>query len=284
MATVPVWVNGLATSLVEVADRGFQYGDGLFETFLVHRGIPIFWQAHLERLRRGCMRLGLPFPEPELLRREAEMACAAKAQGALKLQLTRGRGGRGYALPVQVEPTRVFSLHPLPGRLKEIQQQGVRIRLCRTRLGINPALAGIKHCNRLEQVLARREWDDASIYEGLMCDGEGYLVEATMTNVFWRRAQALLTPRLDRCGVAGIVRAWVIERAAEWGIGVQEVRVGPEALAEAEEVFLTNSVIGVVPVVEVVGRLSGSRCVWPIGSFAVRLQAKWVQCLAEAAR
>lgn len=282
MAAVPVWVNGLATSLVDVADRGFQYGDGLFETFLVHLGRPVFWQAHLKRLERGCTRLGFPFPAPELLRREAEMACAGQAQGVLKLQLTRGRGGRGYALPAQVEPTRVVSLYPLPARLKEIRQQGVRVCLCRTRLGINPDLAGIKHCNRLEQVLARSEWEDASVYEGLMCDVEGLLVEGTMTNLFWRQAETLLTPKLDRCGVAGIVRAWVIERAFEWGLPVQEVQVGPEALAEAEEVFLTNSVIGVVPVVEVVGRLSGSRCTWPIGSFAIRLQRQWVRCLMEA--
>lgn len=283
MAKVPVWVNGLATSLVSVADRGFQYGDGLFETFLVHCGIPVFWQAHLERLQRGCMRLGLPCPAPELLRREAEMACAAQTQAVLKLQLTRGRGGRGYAPPAQVEPTRVFSLHPLPEQLEEIKQQGVRARLCRTRLGINPALAGVKHCNRLEQVLARREWDDASVYEGLMCDVEGFLVEGTMTNLFWCQSETLLTPRLDRCGVAGIVRAWVIERAAEWGLKVEEVRVGLEALAGAEEVFLTNSVIGVVPVVEVAARLSEGQYAWPIGPVTLHLQAQWRQCLQEVA-
>ncbi len=282
MATGPVWVNGRATSLVEVDDRGFQYGDGLFETVLVQRSLPVFWQAHLGRLRRGCMRLGLPFPAPELLRREAEMACADQAQAVLKLQLTRGRGGRGYALPAQVEPTRVFSLHPVLAQLKEIQQQGVQVRMCRTRLGINPALAGIKHCNRLEQVLARREWSDPSVYEGLMCDVEGFLVEGTMTNLFWRQAQTLVTPRVDRCGVAGIVRAWVMEQAAEWGLPVEEVQVGPEALAEAEEVFLTNSVVGVVPVIEAVDLPGKKRVRWPIGTVTVRLQERWQQSLEEA--
>lgn len=275
MAEVPVWVNGLFTSLVEATDRGFQYGDGLFETFLVQHGIPVFWRAHLERLQEGCVRLGLPVLDPDLLRREAEVACVA-SQGVLKLVVTRGVGGRGYTPPAQAEPTRVFSFHPLPADLEEIKQ-GVRVRWCRTRLGINPALAGIKHCNRLEQVLARGEWNDPCVYEGLLCDAEGFLVEGTMTNLFWYRKRTLYTPKLDRCGVAGIARAWVLRRADEWGLAVQEVRARPAALEEAEEVFLTNSVIGLVPVVALAGRR------WPVGCLAVRLQARWQQSVAEAA-
>ncbi|MCX8049387.1 MAG: aminodeoxychorismate lyase [Methylohalobius sp.] len=277
MAEASVWVNGRATSHVEVADRGFQYGDGLFETFLVHCGVPVFWQAHLERLKRGCERLGILFPDPDRLRQEAEVICAAREQGVLKLALTRGIGGRGYAPPKEAKPTQVFSFHSLPANLPQIQR-GVKVRACRTHLGINPDLAGIKHLNRLEQVLARREWDDPSIYEGLMCDWEGWLVEGIMTNLFWRRDGILFTPRLDRCGVAGIARAWVLERAAEWGIEMQEVRVGPRALAEAEEVFLTNSVVGIVPVVELV---NGGR--WAVGPLVIRLQDRWQRSLTEAA-
>ncbi|GAB6067537.1 aminodeoxychorismate lyase [Methylothermus subterraneus] len=275
MAKAPVWVNGLPTSKVEVADRGFQYGDGLFETLLLQRGVPHLWSAHLRRLRRGCARLRLAFPDPDLLRREAEGACLAE-QGVLKLILTRGVGGRGYAPSKASEPTRVFSFHPMPADLKALKE-GVEARWCRTRLSINPALAGIKHLNRLEQILARSEWDDPAVYEGLMCDVQGFVVEGTKTNVFWRRAQTLYTPKLDRCGVAGIARAWVVAKALAWGMAVEEVRARPSALLEGEEVFLTNSVIGPVPVVALADRR------WPVGLVTARLQASWQRSLAEAA-
>ncbi len=274
MGQAQVWVNGLPAAQVEALDRGFQYGDGLFETFLLQRGVPLFWQAHLERLRLGCIRLKLPLPNLDLLRREVEQACRA-GEGVLKLIVSRGLGARGYAPPKVPEPTRVVSLHPLPSRLAEIQC-GVKARFCRTCLGINPALAGIKHLNRLEQVLARAEWDNPSVYEGLMCDSEGFVVEGTMSNLFWRRGKKLFTPKLDRCGVRGIVRDWVIARALAWGFAVEKVRARPWVLAEAEEIFLTNSVIGVVPVVA----LAEQR--FAVGPLAEKLKACWQQTLAEA--
>ncbi|WP_022948766.1 aminodeoxychorismate lyase [Methylohalobius crimeensis] len=277
--TSSVWINGRPHRWVDAADRGFQYGDGLFETFRIHRGVPLFWQRHMDRLRRGCERLDLPFPSSELLRREADTACMGLPEGVLKFQLTRGSGGRGYTPPQETQPTRVWRLHPLPDGLEELRKRGARVRLCHTRLGINPALAGIKHCNRLEQVLARKEWNDPSVYEGLMCDGEGFLVEGTLSNVFWRRSGVLITPRVDRCGVAGVVRAWVLDRARQWNAAVKEVRARPEVLAEAEEVFLTNSVIGVIPVVAGVDRpVRGS---WPVGSFTARLMSDWKRCLVQ---
>jgi 4-amino-4-deoxychorismate lyase len=273
MGQARVWVNGLATTQVEALDRGFQYGDGLFETFLLQRGVPLFWQAHLRRLRLGCIKLRLPLPDLDLLRREVEQACCAE-EGVLKLILSRGLSARGYAPPKAPTLTRVISLHPLPAGLEEIQR-GVKARFCRTCLGINPALAGIKHLNRLEQVLARAEWDDPLVYEGLMCDSEGFVVEGTMSNLFWRRGKKLFTPKLDRCGVRGIVRDWVVARALEWGFAVEKVRARPGVLAEAEELFLTNSVIGVVPVVA----LADQR--FAVGPLTTRLQACWQQTLAE---
>ncbi len=267
--TASVWINGRPGRWIDVFDRGFQYGDGLFETFLIRNGTPVLWEAHMARLRRGCERLALPMPDPGLLYDEALRACAGVEAGVLKLQVTRGGGGRGYAPPREVEATRVFSRHALPPALSVWRQDGVRVRLCRTRLGINPALAGIKHCNRLEQVLARLEWNDPAVHEGLMCDGEGFLVEATMSNVFWVRDSVVFTPGVDRCGVAGVVRDWVMHRLQAWGTTVRTVRVKPTVLVQAEEVFLTNSVIGIVPVVA----WEDGR--WPVGPVTRRLQEAW---------
>lgn len=266
----PVWIDGRRGDSVSVCDRGFQYGDGLFETFLIRDQRPCLWEAHLARLRLGCERLGIPLPAPETLWREALAACRGAAAGVLKLQLTRGCGGRGYVPPADARPTRVFSLHPLPTGLEERRRLGVAVRLCRTPLGINPVLAGLKHCNRLEQVLARREWSDPDIYEGLMCDTEGQLVEGVMTNLFWREGERVLTPRLDRCGVAGVVRRWVMDHLQDWGVQVLEVRAHPQALLQAQEVFLTNSVIGIVPVI----RWQDARN-WPVGETTRRLQMVW---------
>jgi 4-amino-4-deoxychorismate lyase len=124
----------------------------------------------------------------------------------------------------------------------------VRVRLCRTRLGINPDLAGLKTLNRLESVLARAEWRDERIWEGLMRDVEGGVVCGTMSNVFLRRGSTLMTPALDRCGVAGVMRRWVLEQARDLRLRVWQGRLPVEAFRDAEEVFMTNAVAGVVPV------------------------------------
>jgi len=138
----------------------------------------------------------------------------------------------------------VLSLHPLPAG-----PAGARtVRLCRTRLGINPDLAGLKTLNRLESVMARAEWRDERIWDGLMRDVEGSIVCGTMSNVFLRRGSTLMTPALDRCGVAGIMRRWVLEQAADLHLAVWQGRLPIEAFRDAEEVFMTNAVQGIVPV------------------------------------
>lgn len=239
-----VLVNGEPVSRVEVADRGFQYGDGVFTTLPVTRGVPLFLDRHLARLERDCHRLLLPRPEPALLIREVRALCAARPEGVLKIQLTRGVGGRGYRCPEPAIGTRVLAIHPPPDYPPGLSEQGVAARICRTRLGINPALAGIKHMNRLEQILARAEWPLGEVREGLMLDAEGYAVEGTMTNLFLVSNGVLSTPKLDACGVAGVMRGLVMEFAHP----VEERRVALDEVYAADELFLTNSVIGLWPI------------------------------------
>jgi 4-amino-4-deoxychorismate lyase len=252
-------VNGIATSRVEAADRGFQYGDGVFTTIAVRQGIPVFLSRHLARLERDCRRLSIPFPDSETLTREARLLCTSQPEGVLKIQITRGLGGRGYRPPEPAVPTRVLGIHPPPDYPPELARDGVEVRLCRTRLGIGPGLAGIKHLNRLEQILAQMEWPLGEIREGLMLDSEGHVTEGTMTNLFLVRQGVLMTPRLDLCGVAGVMRGLVLEYAVEAGRRVEETRVGLDDLAAADEAFLTNSIIGVWPIRRIEQRI------YPVG-------------------
>jgi 4-amino-4-deoxychorismate lyase len=266
---VTVLVNGAPTSCVDASDRGFQYGDGVFTTLPVRQGVPMFLPLHLARLERDCGRLSIPFPGRDVLLQDACILCKTRPDGVLKIQITRGIGGRGYRPPEQSVPTRVLGIHPPPDYPPELWTEGVEVRFCRTRLGINPSLAGVKHLNRLEQILARMEWPMGEIREGLMLDMDGRVTEGTMTNLFAARGGVLFTPKLDLCGVVGIMRALVCEGAGELGLAVEETRITPDELYAADELFLTNSVIGVWPVCRLEGRI------FPVGQ-ATRELSRWL--------
>jgi 4-amino-4-deoxychorismate lyase len=240
-----VLVNGVEHDAVSVDDRGLHYGDGLFETIAVRNGTPRHWQRHWSRLQRGAQRLTIPVP-PEI-EHESHRVCAGVDRAVLKIILTRGNGGRGYAVNDNTFPTRIVRLLSWRDRPADWPRDGVALRLCRTKLAHNPLLAGIKHLNRLEQVLARAEWRD-DFAEGLMCGAEGEIIEGTMSNVFLVRHGALVTPDLALCGVEGVMRSLVLDAARRLGHAVQVRRVTQDDLAQAEEVFLTNSLIGIWPV------------------------------------
>ncbi|WP_367027218.1 aminodeoxychorismate lyase [Methylococcus sp. ANG] len=248
-----VLVNGRPSECVDVRDRGFQYGDGVFTTLRVSGGKAMLWSRHLGRLADACSRLGIRYPGDEALAADLRLLGSEAAEGVIKIQITRGIGGRGYRPVADGEPTRVVSLHPAPEFPRAYYRSGVSVTRCRTPLGINTALAGIKHTNRLEQVLGRGEWTD-EFQEGLMCDTEGFLVEGTMSNVFLVKAGRLETPLIDRCGVNGVMRRLVLEIARSQGVEVRERRVRLEELASADEVFLTNCVIGIWPVARLADR------------------------------
>lgn len=241
-------VNGREQGVVGIADRGLLYGDGLFETIAVRRQAPCRWSAHLARLNRGADRLRIPRVDPTLLRSEAQALLAGVDHGVLRLTLTRGQGGRGYRPPANPTPTRILALYPSPAIPDEPAIRGVALTFCRARLGDNPLLAGIKHLNRLEQVLARAEWDDPGIIDGLMTDSRGYVICGTMTNLFLVQNDGLITPRLARCGVAGTVRELVSDRALALGIPLIERDIRTEELHRARGLFVTNALFGLLPV------------------------------------
>jgi 4-amino-4-deoxychorismate lyase len=258
-------VNGVPDGRIAPNDRGFTLGDGVFETIAVVAGTPCHWQTHLQRLVRGCERLGLPTPAARVLAEEARSAItdasdAGDADGVLRITLSRGPGGRGYARPAMLEPTRVVSFTALIDGLPT--GRAVAVRTCDLRLALQPRLAGIKHLGRLEQILARAEWTDDGIAEGLMYDTDGFLVEATAANVFLVQDETLRTPRLDRCGVAGIRRSCVLAAAERIGLPVEIGRITAADLDRADEVFLTSSVAGIRRITCIDGRDCRSQWCW----------------------
>lgn len=202
------------------------------------------WRDHYRKLQEDCQALGLACPHEQALIADIERILSAQPECVVKIIVTRGQGGRGYALPACAAPSRVVASFPLPEPPPGCDEHGIRVRWCATRLADQPALAGVKHLNRLENVLARREWGDPAIAEGLMCDGAGNVVEATMSNVFILENDRLVTPALDRCGVAGVQRARLIGLARSICSGCEIGRISPERLLAAEQVYLVNSVIG----------------------------------------
>jgi len=247
------WVNGQAGALVDVSERALHYGDGLFETIRIRRSAPEFLKRHIKRLMAGCERLKFPPMDWSLVGHELEELSARHDDAVLKLILSRRSAGRGYGPCSDQAVTRIASVQPLPAWPANPAHSGIRVRICDARLAAQPLLSGIKHLNRLEQVLARAEWDDPAIAEGLMLSDTDRLVEGTMSNVFILSNQVLITPDLSNCGVAGVMRSVILDLAESLGIDTEIRSVSLEEVKTAGEVLVCNSLISIWPVVSIDG-------------------------------
>ncbi|WP_448106763.1 aminodeoxychorismate lyase [Pseudomonas azerbaijanoccidentalis] len=259
------WVDGQPADALSLKDRGLAYGDGLFETIAVRDGSPVLLNRHLSRLAEGCSRLRIA-TDHELIRNEVLAYAAALGDGVLKLILTRGDGLRGYAPDPAAQTRRILQGNPPAAYPAVHGERGIRLFPCATRLSSQPLLAGLKHLNRLEQVIARSEWQDADHAEGLMLDHAGRVIEGVFSNLFLVRDGVLVTADLKRCGVAGVMRAELLFQAESLGIPVQIADIPLEQLQWADEVFVCNSVYGVWPV-HACAALS-----WPVGPLTRKLQ------------
>lgn len=247
----PALVNGAFTETLNVADRGLQFGDGLFETMLLQRGQAQLLDLHLERLLEGARRLHIDLSrervEQDLQRYLRD--CASTDSAVLKVIVTRGESSRGYRPPLNAQTTLILRLYDHRSLSNKQRTTGVALRTCQMRLARNPAMAGIKHLNRLEQVLARAEWNDPDIFEGLMLDSNEHIVAGTMSNVFLSKDAVLSTPSLKLCGINGVIRRYIIESLApQLGIPVTQKTLRNDDLAQADEVFICNSLIHIAPV------------------------------------
>lgn len=246
-----ILINGQTESRIEVLDRGLQYGDGLFETLAYRNNKIEFLEQHLQRLYTDSQRLNISLSESDLakIHQELDFVCQnLQDEAVIKLIVTRGVGGRGYFAGQDLSPTRIISSHTLPSYPQYFPQSGITVRFCQHRLSENAILAGIKHLNRLDQVLGRNEWSDKTIAEGLMFDQHDNLIEGTMSNIFLVKSGNLLTPKLNLSGVAGVIRTTIIRLASENGLTVIEQTLSKSDLIEANEVFVCNSVNGIWPV------------------------------------
>ncbi|MGB0450029.1 MAG: aminodeoxychorismate lyase [Porticoccaceae bacterium] len=269
----PTTINGVEADSLPVADRGTNYGHGLFETMLLSAGEIPLWQCHSSRLMADAPALGLSISKDILDHNLEKFLTLLKGQslgsGIVKLMVTAGTGGRGYASPEKLSPQVICQFSPLPENLFQSRREGIALTQCQYRLPANPLLAGIKHLNRLDQVLARAEWGD-EYADGLMFSQQGILVEATSANIFIKTADSgWLTPVLDQAGVRGVMRGLLLERLFnQAGLQVSEGTIGPQQLATASELFICSSVRGLLPVTEIknIGH-------WSIGPDTKRLQS-----------
>lgn len=248
------WIDGLPAALLNPAARAVHYGDGVFETIRVRDGIPEYLERHRLRLQAGAERLQLAFSDWSGLEAELQQRAGELCHGVIKVILSREGGSRGYRISADQGVICIVSTHPLPVYPREYTNQGVRVRICDLRLGLQPRLAGIKHLNRLEQVMARAEWEQ-QYAEGLLLDCQERLVGGTMSNLFIVRDGDVYTPPLDNCGVAGTMRSVLLDLAVASGLRVSRQALTLRDLESAQEVFLCNSLIGIWPVVSIVDQL-----------------------------
>jgi len=256
-------INGDFEATLPLTDRGLAYGYGVFETIRVSCHSPVQLEFHLARLALGAERLKIPLSEESVteylntfLQRTAELG---ESDGVAKLIVTAGFGGRGYSLPTQLEPLIIWQWFPLPTDIIQQCREGVSLKYCEHRLGGNLPLVGIKHLNRLDQILARAEWHDDQYQEGLMLNHEGMAIECISSNLFIVEKNKVLTPALINSGVAGVMRREIIESLCpSLEIPVEVVNLLPQQIENADEVFITNALYGIRPVacIETMGQFS----------------------------
>ncbi|GIU36713.1 aminodeoxychorismate lyase [Shewanella schlegeliana] len=285
-----VWVDGQPDNSVNPLDRGLAYGDGLFATMRVHQGEIQFLNTHFERLTQGAYRLGFQWQPSSDLKQQLSALAKTNPNACIKIVLTRGVGGRGYGAAVvrhnpaiildnesiqqindkpvsssqvstPLNTTEIVSVHPLPTYYKQWQQQGVSLALADIRLGRQPKLAGIKHCNRLEQVLIKSVELAEGNQDWLVLDSDNNVIESSMANIFFVVDKIIITPRISFAGVAGMMREQVIHQLLQMGYSVQITDFHHSMLADAKHVFITNSLFGLVDVVAIADRRF-SRASW----------------------
>jgi 4-amino-4-deoxychorismate lyase len=242
-------INGDFNQVISPLDRGFTYGDGVFRTMLVRNGVPESWPQHYQKLVADCAVIGIVCPSAELLMSDLQQLfpithAPVDATEIAKIIISRGEGERGYAPPPITMPTRVIIKSSTSAYGEKNYSVGVDLHLCATRLADQPKLAGIKHLNRLENVIARMEWRDESLFDGVLQDQQGNVIECTMSNLFARFGTKLITPDLSRCGVAGITRQRIMALGHTLDLEVSIEAISLERLLQSDEVIICNSLYG----------------------------------------
>lgn len=241
-------VNGSDADSIGLIDRGFQFGDGVFETMVWNHGRIELLTAHANRLQQGCDRLGIePAPLAKTLQKDIHRVCEDLDQAVVRVFVTRGNSPRGYRIPADIQPNIVVGSYPWPKSMSPGSSRAYRVKVCDYRLARQPELAGIKHMNRIDQIMATREIA-AGYDEGLLCDSADLLISGTMTNVFLVQDDTLVTPALDNCGIKGVMRYHILQLAEKMNIPYKIHEIPVDRLQQVSEVFVSNSLLGIRPV------------------------------------
>lgn len=264
------WVNGIPQTHVSLGDRSFQYGDGCFTTILTKKGELVYWPEHVERLEACLKTLLIPFPDWQDVFEWTSNAVLQDDYAGVKIHISRGTGGRGYSPSGIDGPMVTISNFAFPAHYTLWQKNGVSLGVCETRLGIQPLLAGHKHNNRLEQILAKAEIEGTEFADAVTLNVQNHVIETTMANLFWVKDNNAYTPDLSLSGVAGVMRRKVLEFLHANGIRVEVGSFALPDVLKADEVWMCNSLLGVAPVTSITA--SNQKIEFPIGKVTKRLQ------------
>ncbi len=236
-----VLINGAKQSKISIFNRNIQFGDGLFETCVVENKKILFWVNHFARLNRGCEQLKISKVDESVWLSDVKKALSLYMYDrcVVKLILSRGESLRGYGFKDDIKPVRAVIVSELQ---KTTLNNSFCLEYCQSGYDSNPKLAGIKHCNRLEQVLARAGLKSD---EGIMLDENHNVISVTQGNIYAILGNKLITPKLDKCGVEGTRRAVILDLAKFLGIKIKVDTLSVQVLGQADEVFISNSIIGI---------------------------------------
>ncbi len=264
------WVNGIPQTHVSLGDRSFQYGDGCFTTILTKQGELVYWPEHIARMEACLKTLQIPIPDWEEVFEWANLAALQDENAGVKIHISRGIGGRGYSPKGIDDPRVTISNFALPAHYPQWQQSGVSLGVCETRLGIQPLLAGHKHNNRLEQVLAKAELERTEFSDAVTLNVQNHVIETTIANLFWVKDNNVYTPDLSLSGVAGVMRRKILEFLGFNNIKVELGTFTLSEVLEADEIWMCNSLLGVAPVKSIT--TPNQKIEFPIGILTKRLQ------------
>ena len=276
-------INGSLTSKedakISVFDRGFLYGDGVFETLRIYNGIPFMLDEHMERLIAGLK--ALRFQKlPAGIKVYASRVIEANkiSNGILRITVTRGEVVAGIDPLACMEPTVVITATEGVPYPEESYLKGFRAVIANIKKDRNSPLCRVKSANFLTHILAKGEAADAGVDEALMLNYEGFLTEATVSNLFLLKGNSLLTPSVESGILPGVTRRVVIEIAGKMGLEVKQREIRHEELYSADEAFLTNSLMEIMPLIEIDGQaISNGRP----GKITAWLHKKYVELVKE---
>jgi len=246
------WINGQPVDSVPITDRSFQYGDGCFSTILVRDSDPELWDFHVERMTQALKRLSIDEPDWASIRNWiSDIVLSDIERQGIKIHISRGHGGRGYSSKDIHHPQVTISRFDYPDYYDSWCKNGISLAICQTQLGLNPLLAGMKHNNRLEQILIKNELDAGHYSDGVVLDIHHRVIETSMANLFWMSGDVLYTPLLDQAGVAGVMRRKIIDVMTQQSCCIDEGHFLLSNLLNADEIFICNALLGIAPVVNI---------------------------------